>query len=415
MDYDKIVDDNGFYLYKDDSFNTIFLQIAFQREKGNFQDAAFDLLCKYLMKTNKNYNTEYEINKKSVDLYSIVYAFSAVNIGSQTLMFFSADLVSPTIVHDEYSEDAFKFLREILLEPDFTKEKVFENLKEIYLTQLINGLSNPSIVAKNLFLRTAFAFDNEKFRYSIDEEYIRNMINSITLKDLEELYYKTIREENCDRGVVFGNITDEEFKILRENLPFKNTHGHLDYCVNNSNLKDDDLEVGSETTSESTIFVTYSMDEIDPGILKIIDDIFNGSSNLCFEILREKYGLVYASAVTISFTGKYLLVSAKIDKNNKDKFIEAVDEMIEMIKDKDSLKVFLKNAKESIKNEYNLLSEDRDEMISKIDDYVSYVFKGFDDTKFVEEIDKVKVDDILKYTKTLKRKNIFMYRGDLNE
>ena len=149
MDYSNIVNDNGFYLYKDDSFNTLFLQIAFLREKGNFEDAVFGLLCKYLTKTNKNYKTEYDLNKKITELYSIDFELTPVNIGSQTLLFFSADLVSPKVMHDDYLKDAFKFINEIIFEPDFTKEEVFENTKRIYLSFLLNKSKNPNLNHQN--------------------------------------------------------------------------------------------------------------------------------------------------------------------------------------------------------------------------------------------------------------------------
>ena len=414
MDYSKLINDNGFYLYKDDSFNTIFLQIVFKREKGNFEDAVFDLLCIYLSRTNKNYSTEYELNKKITDLYSMDTGFNSYKIGSQLLFFFSADLVSPTVVHDDYSKDAFKFINEVLFEPDFTKEEVFKNVKEVYLSNRINNLSQPSIMARNLYERSTFNLDYEKYRYSTDEEYIKNMIDNITLKDLEELYKKTVNENNFVRGLVFGNINDSEFKTLRENINYKNNNNLLDYSID-YNLEDKDVEISSDNTSESTVYITYTMDNLDPGVGKIINDILNGSCDLCMEILREKYGLVYSSGANISYTGSYLVVRAKIDKNNKQKLIDAVDEMIKIIQDKDKLKSLLKSAKESIKNEYYLLSEDRNSMIYKIDDYVSGIFKDFDDTKFVQEIDKVDVDKVISYTKSLKRKNIFMYRGDLNE
>ena len=414
MDFNKIKNDNGFYLYQDDSFSTIFLQMCFLREKGNFEDAVFDILCRYLTKINKKYNTEYDLNKKVTDLYSVDFGFSAVNIGSQALLFYSADIVSPSIIHDDYSKEVFEFLKDILTDPDFTHEEIFENTKRTYLSSLLNAISQPNIIARNLFNRTVLNKDYEEYRYSTDEEYIRNMINSITLKDLEDLYNKTIKEENFVRGVVFGNITDKEYRKLRENFNYKSDKEPLDYSIDYK-LKRKNYEVVSDTTSESVIYITYSFDDISEGVRSILDDIFNGSSDLCMELLREKYGLVYASNVNLSYTGKFLVVRAKIDKNNKDKFIKAVDEMIGIVKDKNKLKDLLETSKRSIKNDYYLLSENRDRMINKIDDYVAKIFKDFDEPTFAKEIDNVKVEDVIKYTKTLKRKNIFMYRGDGNE
>ena len=413
MDYSKIINDNGFYLYKDDSFYTICLQMGFLREKGNFEDAAYELLSRYIMKTNKNYKTEYDLNKREIDLYSIEFSTATINMGSQNMLFFCFDIVSPTAVHD-YSKEAFKFVHEMIFEPDFTNEKVFNNIKESYLSALLNNLSQPGYVANSLFLDRTFGCEDRKYRYSTDLDYIKNMIDSITLKDIEELYYKTVREENFVRGLAFGNITDEEFKTLRENFNYKRDNTFID-CSEKYDFVEEDVEVSDENANESTIFITYDIDNMDPGTRKIINEIFNGSCDLCMNILREKYGLVYTSGVLISYVSKYLVIKAKIDKNNKDKFIEAVDEMMRIVQDKKSLEELLQNAKDSIKIDYELIDESRDEMILNIDNYISGIFNGFDDVKFAEDIYGVKVEDVLKCTKTLKRKKIFLYRGDLDE
>ena len=39
MDYEKLINDNGMYLYRDDSFNTESVSLCFQAENGNRENA----------------------------------------------------------------------------------------------------------------------------------------------------------------------------------------------------------------------------------------------------------------------------------------------------------------------------------------------------------------------------------------
>lgn len=414
MDYNKIIEDNGFFLYKDENFNTIDMQMFFLRKKGNLEDAIFGLLIFYLDKTNKNYKTELELNKKMCELYSIECGFSTLDVGSKSLFCFGFNMVSPNVVHDNYSNDAFEFVKEILYEPDFTNEKVFENVKRVYLSRLISSLNNQGLVAKGLYNQHVFNDENEIFRNATDEKYIKEIVNSITLKDLEKVYYETVNQKNYLRTLVFGNINEEEFKNFRSKFDFKSNNYLIDYHKNIT-VNENNIEIPSDTASESNIFITYLIDDIDEPAKKVLYEVLNGSGDLCFNILREKYGLVYSSNAQISYSCRYIVIMAKIDKNNKQKFIDATEEIIETIKDKEKLKKLLISAKKAIKNTYYLISEDSELMRCNIDDFIGHSYGDFNDLEFVKNIDSYDVEDVLKYTKTLKRKNIFMYRGDLHE
>ena len=78
MNLDNLINDNGVYLYKDDSFQTIFTQLHFLAERGNREDAICDILCKYLMASNKIYNSDTEIRILSNTWrnFSFMHAFA---------------------------------------------------------------------------------------------------------------------------------------------------------------------------------------------------------------------------------------------------------------------------------------------------------------------------------------------------
>ncbi|MBQ6285960.1 MAG: insulinase family protein [Bacilli bacterium] len=410
MDLSKLINDNGVYLYQDDSFNTIIMQLCFNSKNGNREDAINYVLCKYLMHSNEVHEST---AKRMKELYSAEVWFSPQKIGKISNILLCVDLVSPSVVEDDYLEDAFKFVSDILLHPDFTDNEQLEIIKRSYISDLLHRISNSGNRASRLFLDSVFEDENNKYGCSVDKEYIKNTINSITMDDIKEAYYNTINENSFYRGIVFGNISTDEFKLLRKIIPYKNNKGVIDHSPQ-PNIVEGDSEVSDSDINESILYVTYEIDDIDEGLTKILGSIFNGRNGLCHQILREKYGLVYSSYVSIFYYRKAFVFKAKIDKNNKQKTLDAINEIISIAQDKTKLIDLLKYAKEYIKTEDYLLSENKIDMVDYLDDYIRGIAGDFNYSEFIKNLDSYTEEDIASHMKSLRLKNIFMYKGDKN-
>jgi len=415
MNYDNLVNDNGVYLYKDNNFQTIYVVLNFLAERGNREDAICDILCKYLLASNKVYNSDSVIKRKKRELYSIDVGFESSFVGGKKLFSFTADMVSPNSVGDDYSKDAFLFMKDILFNPDFTPDsqnlEVLNTIKRTFLSSLTHSFSDPEKFSLRLYNGNVYDYSCNKYRFSTDIEYITNLINSITLEDLKNMYNKIINEENFYKGLVFGNITNDEFKNFRECFSFSGKSYVLDYSYD-LKLNEGNFEIPKESMNESVVYVTYSIDIPNKALYYFLYDIFNSSSGLCDKILRDKYGLVYYSYVQMNYYGNTMYFFAMIDKDNKQKLLDAIDEIVDIVQDKDKLGELLEYSKKSNKNDYYILSENRDSMIVKLDNYICGNYDGFNENEFEKNIDLYTEEDIINCVKTLKRKNIFMYRGD---
>ena len=175
MDLSRLINDNGMYLYKDDSFNTINMQLCFLGEGGNKQDAINYVLCDYIIKSNELYHCLDDEMKK---LYSMDAFFTSQRVGNTSNIFFCVDLVAPSVVEDNYLESAFGLIEEILLYPNFTDEKLLETIKRTYISKIIYKISNSSTRANRLFFDNVFNDENSKYSCSIDPDYIEDIINS---------------------------------------------------------------------------------------------------------------------------------------------------------------------------------------------------------------------------------------------
>lgn len=75
MDIENLINDNGMYLYKDKSFNTINIALKFLIDNDEKNNHIYRVFKYYLVTCNKKYKTEEEINKKSNELYSLEMNF----------------------------------------------------------------------------------------------------------------------------------------------------------------------------------------------------------------------------------------------------------------------------------------------------------------------------------------------------
>ena len=413
MDYSKLKNDNGLYLYQDDNFSTINMQLTFFADGEDKEEVVRYLLCDYLLKSNKKYNTKNnEINRRMRELYSMNIQAATQKIGSKNNIVFYVDMICPKVAGENYLKEAYELIRNLMLYPDFTNEKILETVKRNYIVDKMDKLSDVNKKAKQLFYVNTFSDAVGKYIYSTDINYIVDVVNSVTLEDLERTYKKVFSEESFYRGIVFGNISEEEFKLFREYFPFKSSMQDLDYSKNNT-VFEKKTEVIDENTNESIVYVTYKINHVPEDVSKLLGGILNYSSGLCYRILREKYGLVYSSYAVIFQYTDALTFKAKIDKKNINKLLVAVDEIVGIITNKEKLKDLLIFIKKYIKNEYYLMSEKKDDMFDEIDDYIRGIGGKYSD--FIDKIDSYTEEDIIRYTKSMKKANVFIYKGGYNE
>lgn len=411
MDFDKLKENNGVYLYQDNSFNTITVRLNFLLKSTNRDSAISDLLCYYLAVTNKNFKTDDEIMMRSKELYSLELYFYNKLYSKQRMFGLDINLISPEAVNDDYYKEAFEFIRQMLMEPDFTNEEMLELVKRNYLASRRIDLSNNEEYAETMYSQSVLYEKDRKYNYSTDMRYISKMINSITLDDLKKEYEYMIH--NFHSGFVFGNMEEEKFNEFVSFMELERTKQEVSYD-RSLETKEGDIELKKDC-EQSYIYVTYDMDKVDYSKLRLLNKMLNSSLGLCYQILREKYGLVYSSSASILYYLKKMYFYGEIDKDKKDKFVEAVDEIVELLKDKEMLAKFIEIAKREMAINELYFSENQERMINSLNDYVLGLYEGLNRTEVNKQIQKIDTQSLIGSTLSLKRKNVFMVRGGEDE
>lgn len=411
METGRLKNNNGTYLYKDEGFNTVRINLNFLVSTGNRSAAIVDVLGIYLTKCNQVYKTEDDIVLKTRELYDMSLDFRNDWEGKNKIFTLSADFISMDAAQDDYSTEAFEFIRDMLKKPDFNNEEVLELAKKEMLSYIDFALTDMNYYAANAYRYHVLPVDYKEYDYSLDREYFANLIDSITLEDIKNEYENLISNYIC--GFAYGNISEEHFNKFVECMDLTPTVKDLDF---NEDVKtaEEDIEIEKEC-EQTYIFVTYDFTDASIAEVRLLEKMLDSTLGLCYQTLREKYGLVYGAFADVLFHQKKLYFYGETDYAKKDKFIETCDEIVKALCDKTEVEKYMEYAKKEIEDDEYSLSENKKKMVRIINNNILKVYGDQDREETFKEIQEMKPEEIMDKAKTLKRKNVFMVRGKSNE
>ena len=411
MDYRNAKQINGIYYYPNSSFNTVTIRLNFMAGCDNDEAPIYDLLCYFLTKSNQEYKSDDEIHQRKQELYSLHFDFCNLFYGNQKVFLLNVNMISPNLVQEDYSKDAFKFIQSILKKPDFTNQAMLDFVKKDLISNIRLKLAHPETYVRCMYNQMVIPDERRKYDDSADMDYITSMIESVTLEDLEREYHYLL--SHFHSGFVFGNTSVDQFNSFVDSISLIPKPQDIVYH-RNIVTTEGDIEIEKES-EQSYIYVTYDMDELTSSQFYVLYYIFNSSLGLCYQTLREKYGLVYSSHANIMKLDNKLKIYGEIDKNKKEKFLQALDEIIADLNNPELLKQFVARAKdEFFANEYTY-DEDCDNNVISIDNYLLNISNGLDRNQIIEGIQNLTSEELLPKMKSIRKKNVFMVRGKDDE
>lgn len=414
MDLKKVKTNNkGFYYYITDEFVNV--RIAFNFSINNNKEDFFKarLLSGLMYKSNKKYKSFKEINDKAKELYGLFFSATPKIIGTKRFMSFSLNMVSERVIEEKYFNDALKYFYDMIYEVDFTNEKVFNELKKEMLNVERNKLSNPANVQGVMFYKNVTVEGDYNNLNITDINEIEKIVSDITISDLEELYNKILKSYYC--GYSFGDLTEENNKSIMNLFKFENTNITDDYNFKEI-MNEKEEEVINDKTSQSYLYVAYDIKDYDFNnnyIYSTIEYMLNSSNGLCLNILRQKYGIVYHAYARFDARSGFMYFHAQIDKKNKDKAIEGIEEIFEKLHDKKEVEKLLEYAKEKQKE---LAYTEMENINTNVGELNNYIFKsGISSDERIKKIESLTVNDIINQIDNLEKKYTFFFRGDKDE
>ena len=401
MDLNKLSNVNEIYFYKTDDFATIKLKLLFKIDNTIEEIVKTRLLSLYLERTNKVYKSYKEIKDKCKYFYNMNIDFKQTFIGKENFLSFSVNMLSPRLIEDDYLKDAIVFIHEMLFNPNFENnkldKKIITSLKKDLINEEERNLGNPKIMREKMLFKEVMPSSNLCTNNITDISYFKNIINNISDKELINLYNKIINE-SFYKGYVIGDINKKEIKIFNFFLIYIG-ESEIIHESNESNLK-----------------VVYKLENYDINkhyLYKMLSRMLGGSHGLCQKVLRSEKGLVYSSG---AFINKYMyfgfmIISANIIFENKEKCLNGIDEIFTLLKDKKMVADLLGLEKEKLAQENYVSSEDINEVTRDLERYI------FENRLSSEELEKLikelTPDDIIKELPNINKKYVFFGKGEI--
>lgn len=418
MDVKKIkVTNKGLYYYQTEDFNSVKIKFIFDIDNTKKEILTAHILCSYLMRTNLEYESRMDIEKKCRELYSTdIYAFSGSE-GVKRAIVFGLSFPSPRVIGDNYFKDVCDFFKTMITKPNFKngklKEDILEEIKNDISNGVRNNLSDPAFLQDSILNNIVFKdsdINNENF--TTYEEF-SEVLSSIKETDIINLYNKTMKNYIC--GYIFGNVEEADIKYLDECFDFTPIDFDYDYAKKEI-IHEDNIEISNDMTTQSYLHVIYQIDDYDKNnycLYSVLSNMLSCSIGPVYQVLRTELGIVYSASAGIYGNRGVLMIDAPIDHKNKEKALKGIDRIMEIMHDREYVQKLLDYIKE---RRHLTFYTSEESLLANVDEMEDYILKiQAPEDERLKIIDNISVDDIISEMDNLTRKIVFFFRGDKRE
>ena len=410
---------NGYdaLVYKTDKYTSLLASFMFEIDYTKENITLCDYLADYMLNTNKKYKRKHELQKMIRTYYGMTISITNFNVGSKLFVEVGFLFLDPLLVKDDYLSDAIDFVHNYIFNPNFIDGRLDEYQKNESKKTLINymgsHLSNPDVKANNEYRKsigkntyiTTDVFDSK-------EEY-EDLLNSFTDEDVIKMYHKVF-DESFVGCVLMGNYSDDALKQMKELFTFKKVR-ELDASYFEKldfNLDNRDITIEDDSVNQSTLIVTYSINdykEEDYFKYLAIKLALNYVGMVLHKVLREELKLVYNASANFNRRSGYMNIRAYIDKDNKDKTIEGIDDILNRFKNVDYIKDLLLRGKKEVDLDAYTLDESESRLFDRtIQTKYKWKLPIEEQTKLFHSLTE---QDIIDAINRLKKEEIFFYKG----
>ena len=418
---EKIVDlkYGKLHLIKTKKFKSINIKVLLKDRVTKSDITKRNLLTDYLVASTKKYNTRKKLALKIQDLYSLYVGSFNTRIGNMLVTRFNLSLLNPKYTEESMLEESLNLFHEIIFNPNVKNNK-FDS--EIF-----------KIVKKDLESEIKTVKENSKMYASIGMlEHIGDLPYSYRgfgyLEDLEQideknlyLYYKEFLSKSDVDIYVIGEFDEREIiSLVKEKLNFKTLKKDKgEITINHDKvLKKPKEVVETENLNQSKLSIGCKLDKLDEFERKYVINLYNmilggGFNSKFMQIIREENSLAYYISSSVNKADNLLIINSGISKENYDKVIKNVRDIMKKMSKNFVTDTELNNAKV----EYlSLLEESFDSEDSIVENMVAKDLLNLDDLDTRrEEIKKVTIEDIENVSKKVFIDTIYLLKGDMNE
>ena len=325
------------------------------------------LLIHLLARTNKNYPTITDMNRKLASLYGAVISPAVQKIGESQVLTLSLICIDDRFAlnKEQILSEGVKLLLDCLFTPDITlkgfKEDNMAREKRLLCEKIDSENDDKIHYAYKRMIEEMCCDEN----YGISELGTKEEINSLTGEDVFTVWKQILLFSNMQINVT-GNfseaVIEDTVTTYFEKLERKNTDivdVHTEFITES---------YGSKTVTEKQKVqqgklvigmragMTYDMDNF--AAIKVMTAIFgSGTFSKLFTNVREKMSLCYYCSARLIANKGIIAVQSGVETENIQKALEAIRHELDEVRAGNFTDEDIKAAKLSLKDSYSSVSD----------------------------------------------------------
>ncbi len=410
------------YMKKDKNFNTILVRILFPFILKKEDILKKTILPSMLVYTNEKNPNEEDFRKELSKHGIFTITASIIEIGKQFFLSFTLIIPDKKTIKEDLLEDALCFFLDTIYHPNKVEGAFEERLFEKEKRRLKRDIEN---VFHNIT-----SYNNYKIWNFLDpkEEYIVSSINhkdqleQLTTKDVYNFYEKIVYKKK-PFIFLYGDFIKKTAKrtiqnyLEKEKVVFpKDFHPIYQDMFTKEIEKEIKIEE-KKPFNQSKLTYVYQIKEAtreDEVLLNCINRMLSYDAiDLLMKKLRDELGIVYTTSSRIIGEGSLLFITANIYKENKKEAEKGIEEVIELLKDKTKVEVFLKEVKEEIKIERIQRNDSANALFNNYIEQIMKTGKGIEE--LYDKMLEVKIEDITTFVKRFQKILTCFIEGEENE
>ena len=419
MEYKKI--DMGAYnlhLINTNKFKTITMEINFREKITKENITKRNLLKAVLLNSNKSFPKERDLIKETENLYDLKLLSSNTRIGNYSNLSFKIRFLNEKYTEESMNEYSISFLLDILFNPDiendsFKKDNI--NKCKNKIEKNIKSLKDNKL--KYTLIKLLSTTKNKPYSYN-SYGYIEDL-EKINEKNLYEYYKKMLNENYIDIFVV-GEINEEKIKKIIKEKFIVNSYKKIkkDILINELTSKKIKKIIEKDKANQTQLTILCNLKNITEWerkyVLLVYNELLGGSSNsLLFDTVREKNSYAYYINSTTKPYDNTLMIYSGIEPGNSEEVIKLIKKTLQNLTKSLFEDKALESAKETI---ISSIKSSKDSPTGIINTYYA---KELVNSKIFEErmenISKIKKEDIVNLSKKIHINTIYILEGEKNE
>ncbi len=404
-------------LINDEKFKSVFIAINFIRKLNKEEAGKNALLASVLKKGTANLKTEKEMELELAKLYYSSIDVNVEKIGGLYNVEFGAEFINKKYIDEDVMDKVVNILHDVMYNP-YLKNNVFsEEIVSVEKEALIEKINQER---------------NDKRRWSLrrleEEMYSHNDYSVSVLGNVEDIqkqtsttlyeYYKEFLNTSEIRVIVSGNLSGYENleKTLQDKFIKNNVKVESVEIKNRTEFKSvEDYEKLNQSVLCLGLDIKNMSKDLVP-VVAVYNSILGGTpASKLFQNVREKESLAYFAKSMYMKHINSIYIYSGINLSNAEKATDVIKKQLQDIKIGNITDEEIDTAKKNMVLTYKAISDNKVLYNRLMLANEIYYGAEFNINQFVEDIEKVTIEDVVKVAQNIEINTIYLLGGKIDE